>query len=192
MVLRRGLRRIYARWRLHRMEWNGMHAPLMPPPGYEKYTELREALPGLQDVQPVQSFAHFKILMAESWKLYMHHYIPDPDIVREEEAAEEKKWSKRDADIAAIAKEHAKLRRKTKKIMTNARQHIPMAQEALSGRLAILNESLNEFMVGFKEASSGQVDALGRVRYSPDIIHPENAPLVYRVGDAVDSPAHEI
>jgi hypothetical protein len=174
------------------MEWNGMHAPLVPPPGYEKYAELREALPGLKDIQPIQSFAHFKELMAQSWKLYMHHYIPDPDIIREEEAAQQEKWSKREKDIAELAKEHAKLRRSTKKIMKNAREQLPMAKDALSGRLAILNESLKEFMIGFKEASSGQVDALGRPCYNPDIVRPENAPLVYRVGDAVDPPAHDI
>jgi hypothetical protein len=41
MHVSRGVRRLRARWRLHRMEWNAMHAPLRPPPGYEEHTVHR-------------------------------------------------------------------------------------------------------------------------------------------------------
>jgi hypothetical protein len=180
-IVRRGLRRLYARWRLHRMEWNGMQAPLTPPPGYEKYTEFSDALPGLQGVQPIQSYAHFREVLGKAWKLYLHHYWPDPDIIAAEEAAAKERDSALAGHARNIARERAKLVRSTRKVVANARENLPSSAGVLTDRLAVLHEALEEFMVGYKEASSGEVDILGNIKYSPDIVRPDNAPVVYRV-----------
>jgi hypothetical protein len=163
-VVRRGLRRLYARWRLH-----------------EKYTEFSDALPGLKGVQPIQSSAHFREVLGKAWKLYLHHYWPDPDIIAAEEAEAKERNSALAGHARNIEREQAKLIRSTRKVVKKARENLPSSAGVLTDRLAVLHEALEEFMVGFKEASNGEVDILGNTRYSPDIVHPDNAPVVYRV-----------
>jgi predicted nuclease with TOPRIM domain len=164
-----------------------MHAPLTPPPGYEKYATMREALPGLKDVPPIQSFSQFKLVLFEACKLYLHYYFPNPDILRrEQEEAEAKKRSIRE-ELETLAEERKQVIRKSKRVLKSLQRELPSSQEALAERLSVLHDSLEEFKAGFHEASSGTVDIFGRGFVDPDDHHPDNKPILYFVEEEGDS-----
>lgn len=73
---RRHVRRAHARWRLHRIEWNGRHRPLDPPKGYEKYYTAEEMFPGLRDKETwkPKTFREHLHRLHIAWRLYRHQY----------------------------------------------------------------------------------------------------------------------
>lgn len=175
----RGMRRLRARWRLHRMEWAEMHTPMNVPPGYEEFATLRSNLPGLAAVPPIKSWAHFKLVFRAAWRMYKHDYFPDPELAAKEE--DEQKERKQLEKV-----EKAKRRRYQKKILADGREvvgivkdSLPDSQQAFEERLDILNLSLEEFMAGYGETSTGVTSLLGENMYNPDLVRPENPPVVY-------------
>jgi hypothetical protein len=163
------------------MEWNAMHAPLRPPPGYEDMLTVRSVLPGLASVEQIQSPAHFMTVLRAAWKLYRHQWVPDADIVAEEKAAAEKA-----AELQRIGEERR--RRQQQKAAAEAGQvaaiaydALPDSKETLQDRLDVLNYSLEQFMVGFAETSTGATTLFGSRPYRDVLVHPANAPVVFRV-----------
>jgi hypothetical protein len=170
------------------MEWNGMHAPLPPIPGYEDELSLRSAFPGLRSVKPIESREHFMAVARAAWKLYRHQYIPAPDIIAEEEAAAAK-----EAENRRVAEERRKAAEREaiaegRVLAKKAYDALPDSHEALQDRLDVLNVSLEQFMVGFTETSTGTTTLFGDRPYRDCLVDSTNSPVVYK---AVDSDTDE-
>lgn len=179
--VRRGLRRLRARWRLHRMEWNGMQAPLEPPPGYESFVVGEDVISRLMGGRTIRSWSHFRTTLREGWKLYKHQYFPNPELVEEERRAEQQ----REAMIDELGKQRSKSRREIEKEAKSLFEHIkdaaPKSTGELGGRLDILQTAIDEFMIGYTETSTGSTTIFGNHTYNEDLVEPSNPPIVYRV-----------
>lgn len=158
-----------------------MHAPLQPPPGYEEDTTLRTVLPGLRGVPPIQSAAHFRAVAAAAWKLYRHQYIPDAEILAEEAAAAEKEKERQRRREERRREYEARALAEGRKLATAAYDKLPDSTSALENRLDVLNASLDQFMQGFTETSTGATTLFGERPYQDAVVDPDNAPVVYKV-----------
>lgn len=185
---RRGLRRLKARWRLHRIEWNAMHAPMEPPPGYESYATMREAVPAFSVFQEIHSWSDFKTRLRKAWKLYKHDYFPDPELVAEEERAENEHGKMVDELEEQRAHGRRIMKRDVLSLYKYMKAAAPKDTKELGGRLDILQEAIDQFSLGYSETSSGITTLFGIRSYHPDIIEPDNHPVVYRVDeDSLDN-----
>lgn len=202
----RHIRRLRARWRLHRMEWNNMHRPLEPPPGYEKYYDPEEVFPGLKDeiklseVKPQQLRKAFKI----AWKFYRHSWIPDPKVARilKEWGANTEDDNDDQGDIVDLDKMEEmvnsgidsvqrlkKRARKTGKIISKEFEEVkPELQKIGQQRVLVLREALKEFGAGYEEASSGKYKAPWEENDEDDSMpQSDDQPLGYKAGTKEDS-----
>lgn len=71
------LRRLRARWRLHRSEWASAHAPLPDPPGYEAYTSITGLFPSRVAIRPLRDVAHARATLRAGLQLYREYYFPE-------------------------------------------------------------------------------------------------------------------
>lgn len=165
------------------MEWAEMHRPLEPPPGYEKYATLRASSPGLESVPPITSWSHFRDVLRAAWKMYKHSYFPDPEIIAKEEEERKEEERLKKLERAKRKRVQKKLRREGEEVLGIVHDSLPDSQKAIEERLDILNVSLEEFISGYRETSSGATTLFGATRYNEDAVRPENAPVVYRVSD---------
>lgn len=157
-----------------------MHAPLEPPPGYEDEVTLRSVLPGLRGVPPIQSREHFMAIARAAWKLYRHQYIPNPDLVAEEKVEAAKAAEKRRVDEERRKKYEREAIAQGRDLATKAYESLPDSKDALQNRLDVLNVSLEQFIVGFTETSTGATTLFGNRPYRDILVDPSNAPVVYK------------
>lgn len=177
----RGLRRIRARWRLHRIEWAAMHAPLHPPPGYEEDVSLRSAFPGLRSTPPIRSAPHFREVAVLAWRLYRHQYVSDPEIAAAEAAAEAKEAHRRRRRDERRREYERRALAEGRELAAVAHDKLPDSTTALENRLDVLNVSLEQFMLGFTETSTGATTLFGERPYQDAVVDRGNAPVVYNV-----------
>ncbi|GAB0492967.1 hypothetical protein MMPV_004238 [Pyropia vietnamensis] len=71
------LRRLRARWRLHRAEWAAAHAPLPDPPGYEAYTSRTGLFPSRAVIRPLRDVAHARAAFRAGVQVYREYYFPE-------------------------------------------------------------------------------------------------------------------
>lgn len=197
----RHLRRLRARWRLHRMEWDALHRPLEPPPGYERFHTLEAVFPGLRDnPKPPKDWAEFKRRLRGAWKLYKHDYISDPEITEMEARWEKQKEKKR---YRVIAKLHEKSERfvdtsidKADEIASDVVEGIkekkPAVQKLMKNRVAVLQQALNEFSEGYSEAVSGRRTLWGETPYEEAIVQDDNRPVMYEVENTQDDSSKNV
>lgn len=189
------LRRLHARWRLHRMEWEAMHRPLEPPPGYERFHTDEAAFPGLRKpANSPKTWSEYRDAWRRAWKLYRHSYIPDDDITAAEQKEEaiRQKIFERKADILLgkgkkAAEDGFKVSQDTADdIARGLRDKKPEAEALLKDRVSILSKALNEFSEGYREGARGDFSIWEtsddeEEEYSEDIIRQDNRPLAYIV-----------
>lgn len=165
------------------MEWNEMHAPLDPPAGYEHYATAEQAFPAMYAVKPFESWQDFVQSMKAAWKLYRHHYIPDPDILAQEEKERQESERANDARIKrareSVVSAHGVASDAFSSAVDHVNRHIPKTEEDMAHRLNLTQQAIKEFGLGFSEASSGAVDIFGKRLVPPDALRDDNKPVLY-------------
>lgn len=201
---RRHWNRLRARWRLHRMEWNGRLRPLEPPPGYEHYYSEEELFPGLKSRgPPPQNFQEWLTRMRGAFRIYKHHYYPDPELTKIEETL----FKGEDVDIDEVvqrmrtmaqesSKDLHKYKRKveetvdsfTDNVQEKIKKNRPAAEVWFNNRMEILNASMAEFSTGYKEGADGSLQWMNFLNIKGDDdnedldafkAHADNKPIRY-------------
>ena len=167
------------------MEWNAMHAPLEPPPGYEYYHSTEAVFPGLRAGYKVKTWKDLKFVVNGTWKLYKHHYIPDPEVEawlgRITKRDQAKKEERSERVTTAVASDLHDAVQSARKVASAAKDLQPNAEQFMKERVSLLQESIGEFTAGFKETVTGETNVWGFAPYDIDIIESDNAPVVYSV-----------
>lgn len=180
--IRRHWRRLRARWRLHRIEWNGRRRPLEPPPGYEHYYTPEEMFPGLKHAPPPpKNPKEFFERLRTAWRIYIHYYYPDPELTKIE-----KSWSTQNDESPEETYERVKDFVKTSQqnmdnykhrveqvvdkftddVQAKVREKRPQVQELIKNRMEVLKASMTAFSVGYKETVEGRLDWMPTVDLS--------------------------
>lgn len=182
--LTRGWRRLRARWRLHRIEWNAMHAPLEPPPGYEHMHTREAVFPGLRVAKKINSWADFRDIMRGAWKIYMHYFIPDREVERYEQHVLGTRAARKGERAEEAGERAGKTVRKGLELMedveTVVKRNQPDAERFVRHRLSLVKDAMSEFSEGFAETASGARNLWGHPPYDEDIVRGDNAPVMYK------------
>ena len=150
------IRRLRARWRLHRMEWDGMLRPLQPPKGYEHMYTLEAVFPGLSEKwNKRESTEEYIRDLKLAWRLYKHDYRHDPDMEKLLELLNESDQKERDRKVKQWIQEGIKMRDKTREAIddmtTTLQEQKPEVERIVKNRVGVLRESLSEFSEGYRE-----------------------------------------
>lgn len=171
------------------MEWAALHRPLEPPPGYEHFHTKEAVFPGLRHKgKKIENWEQFKESFRGAWRLYKHHYYPDPEITKIEERMDLIDQKEREKAMTNFLKKGEKLANKgidtaqevASDIADEIRDKRPAAERILSDRVAVLREALHEFAEGYHEAASGKRTFWGGVPYDEDLVRESNRPVVYK------------
>lgn len=190
MKFKRILRKVHARWRLHRMEWNNLHAPLQPPKGYEKYHTKEAVFPGLRNPIVIRNWKEFKWAMRGAWKIYMHTYRFDPEVQRfldDLDRKESEYYENRGKHAAKVITEAAtEGKRNIEKLGAELKEAAPGAKEYLKDRAGMLQNAVSEFAAGFHDTVDGKMNVWGLTPEQQKDIDDydgleKNSPVVYRV-----------
>lgn len=200
---RRHWNRLRARWRLHRIEWNGRLRPLEPPPGYEHYYSAEEMFPGLKaSGPPPKDFRDWLYHMRGAFRLYKHHYFPDPEITRieqtlfkENEVDVDQALQRLRTMVKDSTKDAHKYKRKVEQAVDNftdnlqekIKENRPAAEEVFKNRMDVLKASMVEFSTGYKEGVDGSLQWAKLFDADDDDdddldafkSHPDNRPIRY-------------
>lgn len=143
------------------MEWDAMHRPLEPPPGFEHMLTPKAVFPGLRRTwMKKNSLDDYVQGFKRAWRLYKHQYIYDPEMAKLEESWDILEGKRADRRAEAVAKKGKEAVQKTMDIAgsfaENIRERGPDAKHVLEDRIVVLNEALNEFSKGYNEAREGK------------------------------------
>lgn len=203
--VKRHWRRLQARWRLHRMEWDGRGRPLEPPPGYEHYYTKEEMFPGFKHRPlPSKNLKEFGTRLARAWKFYRHHYVHDPEMAEIIQKLE-KSSIKFKYDMARHSaneseanwrKESEKASKLIQKIGGDAKVEFdskrPEVEQILKDRTMVLKDALGEFAIGYKEGVSGPLEWLNMADFDDDsfeVPSVDNMPVRYEAHHTTTPPA---
>lgn len=193
LPVRRHLRRLRARWRLHQIEWYGRMRPLDPPKGYEKYYELEAVFPALKtQPPPAKNFAEFRKRMHIAWRLYKHYYFPDPELAKLELEIQHREDRELEKDADEMLKK-AKARASgfkfeaertidnfVDKAEAGFEANRPEAEQLVKNRAEILVAAMNEFAAGYNEAVAGKIKLFKIDQMDEfEIPEPDNLPVRY-------------
>lgn len=169
---RRHIRRARARYRLHRMEWDGRYRSLEPPKGYEHYYSLEEMFPGFKDEpKPSKNFAEWRKRMHLAWRFYLYQYFPDRDPEMAElerrlfplqnKKKEDKKVEEEvDQFVDGVGKKVKQVEKEAIKVADNVKkgwdENRPEAELFLKDRAEIMKVAVSEFTEGYHEVVSGK------------------------------------
>lgn len=174
------------------MEWNNMYAPLEPPKGYERFYTDKAVFPGYQSKLEFKSWKEFKDNLVGGWRLYLHHFIPDPRFEGWEEKMEETQRKKDEARADRYASQVTKAVERGRDHSEKIREAIddakPHAKDYMQNRLTILQQAVSEFAQGFQESVSGEKNIWG-VKMSDlnDSSQDNEPPIVYIAEEHVAS-----
>lgn len=171
--VRRHVRRLRARWRLHRIEWNGRQRPLEPPPGYEHFYTKEEMFPGLKyHPKRSKSISQFLQRFRLAVRLYIHSFKSDPELIKMEKRLLAKLKKKKHIDgeqedsfLQELEIKAYEMRDRAGKsfddvvdeVKIGIKEGRPAAERLVKDRAEVLKKALDEFALGYKEAVSGEM-----------------------------------
>lgn len=186
------------------MEWEAMHRPLEPPPGYEHLHTVESVFPGMRGkiIWP-KNLAEWRIALGRTWRLYKHYWVEDEEMAKFEESLElrdqlrsqRRAWKmiKRGEKYVKKGLENAKeiAEEVAEEVREGAVRHRPDAERFVKSRTVTLRESLDEFAAGYQEVLKGETDIWGNSvddsEINEDWLKKDNRPVVFTVGKEKES-----
>lgn len=171
------------------MEWDAMHRPLQPPPGYEHYHTAEAVFPGRRlKLKKMKTWGEVVQSFRNAWRLYRHSYIPDPEMAkweREHGLVDDGRSARR---ILKTLKRSEKVANKSfekaeqifEKVREEVKSRRPEAEELVKDRASVLRKALQEFAAGYSEVVNGARNVWGQPPYDEVLVREDNHPVVYK------------
>ncbi|CAN8072332.1 unnamed protein product [Agarophyton chilense] len=174
------------------MEWEGMHRPLQPPPGFERFHSEEAVFPGLHPkMKKKQSLQDYLDTLKRAWKLYLHSYRYDPDMAEIERKVVERESmiiQRKTKAFLDRSKSNFKLNQQavqetSERVVQEIHDRRPEAEALIKDRVNVLREALTEFADGYNEGVEGRFnffkDSEDDNDYPHEAVNEDNKPVIY-------------